>query len=447
MNVNLSFILISLLNSLVFVAAMTNLLIVPLRLINKVFIYFYILLCQLFFGPQLGQNIIIFTIGGALLIIAASNKHYIINPLFALSGYLLSIFINYILVAFLNLFQFTVADLYSRDSYLFTFVIIYSIITCIISFFLGKYLRLLYTEQKVIFSKEMLLLLAAEIAICAFVFTYNIIQGEREGYPAKVIYFNTILFSAFFIITLIIFLFSLRIMYKNQKLQSLDQEKQSLVEYMEKIEDLYQDMRIFKHDYINLLSTMQYCIDNDDIHNLKILFRTKILPSSKQLTNKDATIGKLSNIRILELKGILYAKLISAMNQQLDITLEIQEEINSISMDMLDLSRIIGIFMDNAIEAARISEDKNLVVLVINSEESITIVISNSTPDINIDLDNIYKKDITSKKGHTGLGLYSVRKILNKYNNIIHSTNYNYHIFTQTLEICTQYDMREVTSS
>ncbi|NLL76848.1 MAG: GHKL domain-containing protein [Clostridiales bacterium] len=256
-----------------------------------------------------------------------------------------------------------------------------------------------------------------------------------------------ILFGAFFVITFIIFFFCLRIMYKNQEFQFLKQQKQSLEEYVKKIEDLYQNTRIFKHDYMNILSTMQYYIDDDDIDNLKVFFRTKILPSSQTLTNRDAIISRLSNIKVLELKGILYSKLISAMNQELNITLEIQEEINSISMDMLDLSTVVGCFMDNAIEAAKESEEKKLLILLINNEESVTIVISNSSPEVDIKLDAIYDKDVTYKEGHSGLGLYSANKILDKYNNIIHSTNYNYNIFTQTLEICSLYDTKEGDST
>jgi two-component system sensor histidine kinase AgrC len=447
MNDNLSFILISLVNSFLFMMAMTNLLLFPPRLMNKIFVYFYILLCQLFFAPQLGQHIIIFTIGGALLIVAASNKHYIINSLFSLLGYLLAIFINYVIFTFLNLIGITVSDIAANNYYYLFFTIIYAAITCTVSKFIGQHLRLLSSQHKLIFSKEILTLFISEVVVCISIFSYNIIQGEREGYPSEVVYFNTILFGTFFIITFIIFFFSLRIMYKNQELEFIQQQKQSLEEYVKKIEDLYQDTRIFKHDYINILSTMQYYIDDDDIDNLKTFFRTKILPSSEALTNKESIIGKLSNIKVLELKSILYAKLISAMNQKLNITLEIQEEINSISMDMLDLSTVIGAFMDNAIEAAKASEEKKLLILLIYNKESVTIVISNSAPVIDIKLDAIYDKDVTYKDGHSGLGLYSSNKILDKYSNVIHSTNYNYNIFTQTLEICTQHNTEEVYST
>lgn len=141
----------------------------------------------------------------------------------------------------------------------------------------------------------------------------------------------------------------------------------------------------------------------------------------------------------MELKGILYSKLVSAMNQDLNITLEIQDEIDLISMEMLDLATIVGIFMDNAIEAAKESEMKDLIILIVHNPESITIVISNSTDETSIELDRIYEKEVSSKKGHCGLGLYSVNETLGNYDNVIHSTNFKNNIFTQKIEICNTY--------
>ena len=89
------------------------------------------------------------------------------------------------------------------------------------------------------------------------------------------------------------------------------------------------------------------------------------------------------------------------MNQDINFTMEIQEEIHNISMEMLDLVTVIGIFMDNAIEAALVTEDKHMTVIIIDNSVSVTIIISNSAPDIDINLDEIYNRDITYKKNPT----------------------------------------------
>lgn len=274
-----------------------------------------------------------------------------------------------------------------------------------------------------------------EVAICATVFIYNIIQGDKANFSPDIVYFNAILFGAFFIVTLVIFFFCLRIMQKNHELLAAQQEKVMMEDYMKKLEDLYQNTRLFKHDYINLLATMQCYIEESDTEALKKFFREKILPSSQKLSVKEDVIGRLSNIKVLEIKGILYAKLIAAMNQDINISLEVREPICSIPMDTLDLSIVIGIFLDNAIEAALESEERKIAIALINNQDGITIIITNSTASSNINLDKIYNKDVSTKEGHAGLGLYSANITLSKYNNTIHTTNFHNQLFSQTLDV------------
>ena len=434
---NTIFIIVSLINSFTLTFSMTNLLPYPINRPNRVAIYVYTAFCQITFFLYIGQSILFFTIGGALLIIVISNKHYIANSLFSLVGYLFAILINYLLTVPLNIMHITITYMSTYNYITLVFVMVYCIITYIITYFIGQFIRKKVNLIDIIIPRKIQLFLFLEIILCTSIFICNILLEEKKGYPSEIVYFNALLFGTFFIITLIIFFFCLRILQKNHELLRVQQEKKSLEEYMKKIEDLYQDMRRFKHDYMNILSTMKYYIDNDESENLKEYFQAKILPTSEKLVGKDAIIGQLSNIKLLELKGILYSKLVSAMNQELNITLEIHDEVDLISMEMLDLATIIGIFMDNAIEAAQESRIKNLVILIVNNPELVTIIISNSTDDTSIELDHIYEKDTSSKEGHCGLGLYSVNKILENYNNVIHSTNFENNIFTQKLEICT----------
>lgn len=436
MDYTVSFIPVTLINSFSFLFAMTNLLLYPLRFPNKFIIYIYLVLCQIFFGNAFGQNIIPFTIGGAILIIGLSNKHLISNAFFALIGYLFAIFLNYAIVSLLNIFGATAQVIYSKSSYLLTFVTLYSTITIITTYILGRYLRFLFIDKKLILNNKLQFLFALEVIICVAIFTYNITQAENKGYPSELVYFNTVLFTAFFITTLIIFFFCFHIVQKNYELENVKKEKQALEDYMTTLDTLYQETRIFKHDYMNILCTMKYYIEEADTSDLKEFFDTRILPTNKKLTGKNAIIDRLSRIRILELKGILYYKLITAMNKELNVIFEMHDDINTICMDMLDLSNIVGNYLDNAIDAAIDTEAKRLTVLLIKDHSSIVISISNSAADEEIMLEEINKADTSLKSGHSGLGLYSSNSILDKYDNIIHTTTYNEHIFTQTLEIC-----------
>lgn len=371
------------------------------------------------------------------MIIAISNKHFIANAILGLFGYLLAVLINCLLTISLNIFNLTSAYVNAFNYFTLIFVLIYGVITYAVTYYAGNYLRKKLPAIGDIIPRQIQILLFLEIVSCASIFVCFILLEESGEYPRSIMYSNTILFGILFIITLIIFIICIRILQKNHELIIKQQEKESLEDYMLKMDDMYQNFRIFKHDYMNILYTMKYYIDNDESDNLKEYFQSTILPTSEKLMDNDTILGQLSNIRLLELKGVLYSKLIAAMNQELNITLEIQDEIKSVSMEMLDLSIIIGIFMDNAIEASVDSHMRNLVILIISNPDSVLIIISNSTNDTAIKLDHIYNKDISFKKGHSGLGLYSANRILEKYDNIIHSTNFEDNIFTQKLEICT----------
>ena len=93
--------------------------------------------------------------------------------------------------------------------------------------------------------------------------------------------------------------------------------------------------------------------------------------------------------------------------------------------------------MDNAIEASSLSSEKiiNLTFRNDSKHSRQLIIVENTFSDENIDTEKIYEKGSTSKPNHTGLGLWTVRKILNKHNNINLYTSIRDDLFSQQLEI------------
>lgn len=63
------------------------------------------------------------------------------------------------------------------------------------------------------------------------------------------------------------------------------------------------------------------------------------------------------------------------------------------------------------------------------------VIIENSYKDKDVDTEKIYEKGISSKDNHTGIGLWTVRKILKRNNNINLYTSKNPELFSQQLEI------------
>ena len=103
------------------------------------------------------------------------------------------------------------------------------------------------------------------------------------------------------------------------------------------------------------------------------------------------------------------------------------------------MSRIIGILLDNAIEAAIESEEK--IINVQFSENFYTnskqIIIENTYGKQELDLDLIFKKDYTTKKikGNSGIGLWKAKNMLEKEEKISLKTSKESNMFKQLLEI------------
>jgi len=123
------------------------------------------------------------------------------------------------------------------------------------------------------------------------------------------------------------------------------------------------------------------------------------------------------------------------MNQELHVTLEITEPLENISMDIIKLCRIIGILLDNSIEAAILAAESILHIAIINKKEDTVFEIENSMLPITIPVSELAEKGVTTKENHDGLGLHNVQKITDELSNVFFSFGYNELFFRQQLRI------------
>lgn len=106
-------------------------------------------------------------------------------------------------------------------------------------------------------------------------------------------------------------------------------------------------------------------------------------------------------------------------------------------MKIYEFARILGILLDNAIESSSECDNKIMNITFRNDAKNNRnlVIIENTYKDKEINIDNIFNKGISSKENHTGLGLWEIRKILNKNNNVNLHTDKNNEYFVQQLEI------------
>ena len=103
----------------------------------------------------------------------------------------------------------------------------------------------------------------------------------------------------------------------------------------------------------------------------------------------------------------------------------------------MNLLEFFGILMDNAIEASNECKDKKIMVTFRKEEKQhrLVAIIENTYMDKDINTDKIFEKGFTTKQGNTGLGLWEIRQILKRNNNLDLFTTKTPEYFSQKFEI------------
>lgn len=359
------------------------------------------------------------------------------NICMGLLGYLISVIVNNLVSAVYSLFN---QQFLKLDAHFLTFFVpAMFVVTFLFSYYCGKMIN-----QKVLSIKELLqirqvwYLADVTLLLCSIVFAFNNTAGEKAGYPVGVVYFNCILFTTYFFITVFL-LVSIFKAYREKVQADMKQKSfQELQKYTQNLEAMYGQLRSFKHDYINILTSMSGYIENGDMKELKVFFEEKISPIRTLIMQGDYKLNHLSNIGVLEIKSLLSAKMIYAYELGIDVTIDIPDFVDGFSMDILDLARVLGIFLDNAIEAALETKQPKVGLCIIQNAKTVAVVISNSYCDTELPLHELKQYGFTTKGGHQGIGLSNAQRIISQYDFVFWETSKHRGQFSQYMEISTE---------
>ena len=179
-------------------------------------------------------------------------------------------------------------------------------------------------------NKQLFVLIGSNLGICLIIVLFNVFIGEYIGYTSRSIGFNCILFACYFIISTILIINITKQNEKRIELEKRQEAYQHLQEYTNQIEHMYSTLRSFKHDYSNMMLTMAEYIASEDINGLKNYFTNEFMPKNQKLTSDTTKINSLINLKDIELKSLLSAKLLYALNLGINVEIEIIEEISHI---------------------------------------------------------------------------------------------------------------------
>ena len=234
------------------------------------------------------------------------------------------------------------------------------------------------------------------------------------------------------------FFISIYSLLNTTKLETTSRNLEEAQLYNKTLTLLHDKMRGFKHDFHNIVQGIGGYISTNNMEGLKKYY-SQLLKDCDQVNNLTALNPSIVNNSAIY--NVMAAKYHRADELGVQINLAIFMDLNEIEkhMKIYEFTRIMGILMDNAIEATSECKDK-IIHVTFRKEENrkrIVMIIENTYLNKDVDIDRIFDKDYStkSKETNSGLGLWEVRQILKKNNNLNLFTTKNEEFFVQQFEI------------
>ena len=255
--------------------------------------------------------------------------------------------------------------------------------------------------------------------------------------------FGSILSTIVFICLLLIFFAMNSHKVQVEKEIALKQKKfeqKHLQTYTDEIVKLYNEIRGFRHDYAGMLVSMQMAIDSEDLQEIDRVYNEVLVKANQKLRSEKYTYFDLNNIDDSALRSLIAQSIIYARNSGVEFTLEVKDVITRLSMDLLDLVRIMSILLNNAVEGAADSYLKQMEVAVIKMDFETVIVIQNSCKITMTPSEDLFALGFSTKGKNRGLGLNNVKEILDKYDKIILETEMEDNTFRQIIRFKREFE-------
>ena len=340
---------------------------------------------------------------------------------------ILGIIGSLILNPYLTIFNISSNDLASIPIYnIFYSIIMYIITFVIIIIIKNKNYVITFYEDIDLKSKKIILINFIFGIITLIVQTY-VLFYYVDTLPIFITFLSFISLLAYFGISIYSLASIMKLTFTNKKLESAE-------EYNKTLHILYDNVRGFKHDFDNIVTTIGGYVRTNDIDGLKNYY-----------IELEADCQKVNNLYLLNpeiinnpgVYNLLTSKYNEAIEKNIKVNMTFLLDLNCLKMKIYEFTRILGILLDNAIEASFESEEKiiNIIFRNDNKNNRQLVIIENTYKNKDIDTEKIFEKGVTEKENHTGLGLWEIRKILKSNNNVNLFTSKNTEFFSQQLEI------------
>ncbi len=323
----------------------------------------------------------------------------------------LTVMLNYLIIQISMIFSFDIVYIFSGEQIWLGGILLGSFFDCI---FFSILLYILYRMDRQFQVYFLLNKLSGYLKLGLIIFSITffviaILQAMQTNLNHTIYWFYNLL------LLLLAFIFFGSVYSIVQITRYFGEINQLNIIYSQEIEKL-EDIKSFRHDYRNLLLTLTIYLKSNKVEEAIHLLEEITSYSESIIT--DTILKDLKNIQILPLKSILFTKIQKALNQQLDVKLEVVGSIEKIEINLLDFIRVASILIDNAIEAAQKAKVGTINLKIMQYPKELLMEVENSFDENDsITVKEMIKKGVSTKVDHSGLGLSYLVKMANRYPN------------------------------
>ena len=329
------------------------------------------------------------------------------------------------------------------DSFLIKYEDLFFVVVLMLTYFITKKIITYFHLELTYFDKDYLYPFFKKVILIFFTLQVLLFISDMVSTHAHFNSFGSILATIVFICLLLIFFAMNSYKVRVEKEIALKQKKfeqEHLQTYTDEIVGLYNEIRGFRHDYAGMLVSMQMAIDSKDLQEIDRIYNEVLVKANQKLRSDKYTYFDLNNIEDSALRSLIAQSIVYARNNDVEFTLEVKDIITRLSIDLLDLVRIMSVLLNNAVEGAAESSSKQMEVAVIKMDLETVIVIQNSCKITMTPSEDLFELGFSTKGRNRGIGLNNVKEILDKYENIILETEMEDSTFRQIIRFKREFE-------
>ena len=267
------------------------------------------------------------------------------------------------------------------DSFVTKYEDIFFVVVLLLTYFIIKKIITYFNLEVKYFDKDYLYPFFKKVILAFFALQILLFISDMVSIHSHFNSFGSILASIVFICLLLTFfaMNSYKVQIEREiALKQKKFEQEHLQTYTDEIVGLYNEIRGFRHDYAGLLVSMQMAIDSGNLQEIDRVYNEVLVEVNQKLRSEKYTYFDLNNIEDSALRSLIAQSIVYARNNDVEFTLEVKDTITRLSIDLLDLVRIMSVLLNNAVEGAAESYLKQMEVAVIRMDLETVIVIQNS---------------------------------------------------------------------